>query len=104
MRALPGLSIARDQLDRRRLLNRANHRAAHAPADATDNDSECHLVLQQTEISTIACLSFFTLPSAIGVIGKRNSPLHLPISASAVLTGIGLVSMNRLRISGISLN
>ena len=46
MRALPGSIDRRDYADVRGLLRRANNRAAHAPADAANNDSQCHLVLQ----------------------------------------------------------
>ena len=50
-RALPGLSMAPTTLMFSGLLRRADHRAAHAPADPTDDNSQGHLVLQQPEIA-----------------------------------------------------
>ena len=46
-----GLVDGRDQFQIRRLLNRSHDRAAHPAADAADDDTERHLVLQQTEIA-----------------------------------------------------
>jgi hypothetical protein len=47
----PGLIDGADYFYVHGLLRRANHRAAHAPADSTDDNSQGHLILQQPKIA-----------------------------------------------------
>ncbi len=51
MRLLPGSIDGGNDFDTSGLLHRADHRAAHAPADTANDNSQCHLVLQQPKIA-----------------------------------------------------
>src|SRR5262245_38398079 len=83
-----GFITRRSDLNTGSQRNGAHDRAAHAPADSADDQSECHRVYSKSN-STIVCLSVFRLPSDIGIKGRRSSLVHFPNSASAVLMGMG---------------
>jgi hypothetical protein len=89
LRAHPGLPRARDRSPAPRSWAGAGE-GRDAPAYRSPQS-----------FSTIS--SFARLCGSIGASGSRTSGLILPISPSAVFTGVGLVSMNKALCSGQSL-
>ena len=77
-----------DQRQRGRFLQQRDESRAHAACRAGDN----HFNHQINPYSFITRASFSRDSEAIEQRGKRNSPSIFPIMASAVLTGMGLVS------------
>jgi hypothetical protein len=72
----------------------ADNGATHPAADATHDNSESHEVLQKAKIGH----RLLELEVGLGHRRERQTQIAAArISDNAVLTGIGLVSMNRLQ-------
>jgi len=116
-RVAGGLNRA-NELRRIVVRNQVHERAAHSAGGSTHNHRGRHVLLTvgcrllrfglhgqsapSKPYSTMTLRSFARGASLIGNNGKRNSSRHSPIMDTAALTGMGLVSRKRARMSGSS--